>query len=54
MNLDQYPYRDRFDSVVWAGILRDRIAVKMEMRVLDFNDDRVIFGGTTTVGFEPG
>lgn len=51
-NLDQYPFRERFDSVVWQGHLRDRIALRADLRVLDFNDDRVVLGGTAEIIFE--
>lgn len=51
-NLDQLPFRDRGDSVVWTGHLRDRIGIRVELRVIDFNADRVILGGTVTVIFE--
>jgi hypothetical protein len=51
-NLDQYPFRERFDSVVWQGHLRDRIALRVDLRVLDFNNDRVVLGGTAQVIFE--
>jgi hypothetical protein len=51
-NLDQIPLRERFDSVVWQGHLRERIAVRHDLRVLDFNADRVILGGTTRIIFE--
>lgn len=52
-NLDQIPFRERFDSVVWQGRLRERIAIRYELRVLDFNNDRAILGGTANVMFEP-
>lgn len=52
-NLDQIPFRERLDSVVWQGRLRERIAVRYDLRVLDFNDERVILGGTANVIFEP-
>ncbi len=51
-NLDQYPYRQRFDSVVWQGRLRNHISLRLETRVLDFNDDRAILGGTARIMFE--
>lgn len=51
-NLDQLPFRDRGDSVVWEGHLRDRIGLRVDLRVIDFNNDRVILGGTVTVVFE--
>ncbi len=51
-NLDQYPFRERFDSVVWQGHLRERIALRLDLRVLDFNDARVILGGTAQIIFE--
>lgn len=52
-NLDQIPYRERFDSVVWQGRLRERVSVRYELRLLDFNDDRAILGGTAQIIFEP-
>lgn len=52
VNLDQIPYRERFDSVIWQGHLRERIALRLDTRVLDFNDDRVVLGGTAQVIFE--
>jgi hypothetical protein len=51
-NLDQYPFRERFDSVVWQGHLRERIALRLDLRVLDFNADRVVLGGTAQIIFE--
>ncbi len=51
-NLDQIPFRDRFDSVVWQGRLRERIAVRLDLRVIDFNNDSVILGGTVRIIFE--
>jgi hypothetical protein len=51
-NLDQFPFRERFDSVVWQGHLRDRIALRLDLRVLDFNDDRAVLGGTARIVFE--
>lgn len=51
-NLDQYPYRERFDSVVWQGHLRERIGLRLDMRVLDFNEERAVLGGTAQVIFE--
>jgi hypothetical protein len=51
-NLDQIPYRERFDSVIWQGRLRERIAVRLDLRVLDFNEERVVLGGTARIMFE--
>lgn len=52
-NLDQIPFRERLDSVVWQGRLRERISARYELRLLDFNDERAILGGTAQVVFEP-
>ena len=52
-NLDQIPFRERFDSVVWQGRLRERVSARYELRLLDFSDDRAILGGIVTVLFEP-
>lgn len=51
-NLDQFPFRERGDSVVWEGHLRDRVALRADLRVVDYNDDRVILGGTVRLTFE--
>lgn len=52
-NLDQIPFRERFDSVVWQGHLRERVSARYELRLLDFSDERAILGGIVTVIFEP-
>jgi hypothetical protein len=51
-NLDQFPFRDQFDSVVWQGRLRERISVRYELRLLTFNEDGAILGGTANLIFE--
>lgn len=51
-NLDQYPYRQRFDSVVWQGRVRDKIALRLDLRVLNYNADAVLLGGIAKVMFE--
>jgi hypothetical protein len=51
-NLDQFPLRERGDSVVWQGHVRERVGLRVEQRVVDYNDDRVILIGTLNVVFE--
>lgn len=51
-NLDQFPYRQRFDSVIWQGHLRDKIAVRLDLRLINFGDDSALLGGTARVMFE--
>lgn len=52
LNLDQYPYRQRLDSVVWQGYLRDKVALRLDLRLLNFGDDSALLGGTAKVMFE--
>jgi hypothetical protein len=52
-NLDQYAYRQQFDSVVWQGRLRDRIALRLDLRVISYSAEGVNVGGTARIMFEP-
>ncbi len=48
----QYPYRQQFDSVVWIGHLRDKIGVRLDLRLLNSSDDSATLVGTAQVRFE--
>ncbi len=48
----QYPYRQQFDSVVWTGHLRDKVGVRLDLRLLNSSDDSATLVGTAQVRFE--
>lgn len=51
-NVGGYPYRQQFDSVVWNGRLRDKVSLRLDLRVLSFSDDSATLVGTAQVRFE--
>ncbi len=51
-NLGQFPYRQQFDSVVWSGRLRDKVSVKLDLRLITFSEDSATLLGTAQVLFE--
>ncbi len=48
----QYPYRQQFDSVVWIGHLRDKVGLRLDLRLLNSSDDSATLVGTAQVRFE--
>jgi hypothetical protein len=48
-----YAYRKMGDSLVWEGKLRDNVKLKLDLRVLFFNENSVRLGGTATLWIEP-
>lgn len=44
-----YPYRRVGDSVLWEGRLRDDVYVKLELRVIQYNERTLRVGGTVTL-----
>ncbi len=48
----QYPYRQQFDSVVWAGHLRDKIGLRLDLRLLNSSEDGATLVGMAQVRFE--
>ena len=51
--ISDYAYRKMGDSLVWEGKLRDNVKLKLDLRVLFFNESSVRLGGTATLWIEP-
>jgi hypothetical protein len=51
-NVGGFPFRQQFDSVVWDGRLREKIALRLDLRVLNFSDDAATLVGTAKLIFE--
>jgi len=47
--LDEYPFRQVGDSIYWQGKLRDDINIRLELRVLQFDDRTLRAGGLVTL-----
>ncbi len=47
-----YPYRKMGDSLVWEGKLRDNVSLKLDLRVLFFNENSLRVGGVATLWLE--
>lgn len=50
--IGQVPYVQQFDSVVWQGHLRDKVALRYDLRVINYSDDSATLVGTVRVMFE--
>ena len=44
-----YPYRHAGDSVLWEGRLRDDVHIKLELRVVQYNERTLRLGGLVTL-----
>jgi hypothetical protein len=44
-----YAYRKGGDSILWEGCLRERVHVRLDLRVLQFDDQALRVGGVVTV-----
>ncbi len=51
-NLGQYPYLQQFDSVVWSGRLRDKVSVRLDLRLITFSQESATLLGTAQIRFE--
>ncbi len=51
-NLGEFPYRSQLDSVVWNGHLRDKVALKLDLRLLNASEDNAALVGTAQIRFE--
>lgn len=47
--IDEYPYRQVGDSVVWTGRLREDVYLKLDLRVLYFSETTLRVGGIATI-----
>lgn len=44
-----YPYRKAGDSILWEGVLRDGVRIRLDVRVLQFDDKTLRVGGLVTL-----
>ncbi len=51
-NVGPFPFRQQFDSLVWDGRLREKIALRLDLRVISFSEDNATLVGTAKVTFE--
>jgi hypothetical protein len=51
-NVEGFPYRQQLDSIVWSGHLRDKVALRLDLRLLNYSEDSATLGGTAQVQFE--
>ena len=47
--MDEYPYREVGDSIYWQGKLRDDVNIRVELRVIQFDDRTLRTGGLVTL-----
>ena len=48
----QYPYIQQFDSIVWTGHVHDKVAVRLDLRLINYSQDTATFVGTAQIRFE--
>jgi hypothetical protein len=51
-NVGGFPYRQQFDSIVWNGHLRDKVALRLDLRLISYSEDSAVLVGTAQVHFE--
>ncbi len=51
-NVGGFPYRQQFDSVVWNGHLRDKVALHLDLRLISYSEDSAVLVGTAQLHFE--
>ena len=47
--IGDYPYRKGGDSIFWEGVLRGGVEVRLDLRVLQFDDQALRVGGIATL-----
>ncbi len=52
LGVEGYPYRKQFDSLQYVGRLAPKVFLKLDLRVLNFNEGGAIVGGTANIRLE--
>lgn len=52
LGLDGYPYRKQLDSLQYIGRLGQKVFLKLDLRVINFNESSVVVGGTANIRLE--
>ncbi len=48
-----YPYRKAGDSVYWEGRLREGVSIRLDLRLVEYNESRASLAGLVTLWIEP-
>ncbi len=51
--IDGYPYRKGADSILWEGRLKDKVYLRLNVRVLYIGEDSLRVGGTASIWIAP-
>ena len=51
--IEGYPYRKSGDSIIWNGKLRDGVYLKLNARVVQYDDKGLRVGGIATIVIAP-
>jgi hypothetical protein len=51
--IDGYPYRKGADSILWDGKLREKVYLRLNVRVLYIGEDSLRVGGTADIWIVP-
>jgi hypothetical protein len=51
--IEGYPYRKVGDSIAWDGLLRDQVYLRLDLRVLQFDEKSMRVGGIATLWIGP-
>jgi len=51
--IDGYPYRKGADSILWEGKLREKVYLRLNVRVLYIGEDSLRVGGTASIWIVP-
>lgn len=52
LGVEGYPYRKQFDSLQYVGRLAPKVFLKLDLRVLNFNEGSAVVGGTANIRLE--
>jgi hypothetical protein len=50
--VEGYPYRKQLDSLQYNGRLSQKVYLKMDLRVISFDDSKAVVGGTAKIAIE--
>ncbi len=51
--VEGYPYRKVVDSILWEGKLKENVTLKLDVRVIRFDEEGLEVGGLATIGIVP-
>lgn len=51
--VEGWPYRQMVDSILWEGKLKDNVTLRLDVRVVRFDEESLEVGGLATIGIVP-